>query len=408
MNEPLEISFRDPGNSAAFRGTGWSVREPQGMWMFGDESTLILPRPDTPGDYLMEFDVEALLAPGREFQRLSIRVNGVGVGNHVLRGDGVVQCWLPWSVLGGPMKSILILSHPDGWRPAELTGGQGDQRVISVLARSLRLSLLTERAWTADHLQPEQEARLAAMVEQHQSLEDVPMHELVLDFESLGSNCELGMVQRHYGAEPLGLFRFSYTPLAGLLAALEGDFHTASFGDGASLVLNAETREYELVDRVHGFEWHTWQHDGQADAAALERQELMRLPYLVRRFYETLEDGEKILVVRDEDGPTDRAAIERLVAALRRHGDVTLLWVGVATKGHAPGDVEWVGHRLLRGWIDRLSNRHEANNASMFAWGVICQRAHGLWRAAAAGEAAAGGAALVKPERAGLELRPGE
>lgn len=383
MTEPLEISFRDPGNSLTYRGTGWSVREVFGIWMFGDESTLILPRPATPGDYLLELEVGALLAPGRcEFQRLSIRVNGVGVGNFVVRGDDtMVECWVPWSVLGGPMKNMVILSHPDGWKPSELTGGVGDERVISLFARTARLSLLTERAWAANHLRPDEEAQLASIIGQQEGVDGVAMHELMLDFESLGSNCELGMVQRHYGVEPLGLFRFSYTPLQGLLAALEGDFRTASFGDQASLVLNSETREYELVDRAHGFEWHTWQYDGQTDADALERQELVRLPYLVRRFYETLEDGEKILVLRDEDGTTERAVVDRLLAALRRHGDVTVLWVSVITGRQAPGDVEWVGDRLLHGWIDRLSTRREANNASMFAWGVICQRTHRMWQA---------------------------
>jgi hypothetical protein len=388
MAEDLEIKFGYPGNSFAYQGTGWSVRETQGVWMIGEESTLIVPRPEQAGDYMLELELESLLAPGHDFQRLSVRVNGVGVCNQVLRGNAVVQCWVPWSVLGGPMKSMVILSHPDGWPPSELNGGEGDQRVVSFYARSARLSLLTERAWEADHLRPEEDAQLAAIIAQQQSVDGLTMHKLVLDFESLGSNCELGMVQRHYGAEPLGLFRFSYTPLDGLLAALEGDFHTASFGDRASLVLNPETREFELVDRVHGFEWHTWQYDGQADAETLERQELVRLPYLVRRFYETLEDGEKILVLRDEDAPTDPAKVERLLAALRRHGEVTLLWVGVATDGHAAGDVEWAGEGLLRGWIDRLTTRREAINASMFAWGVICQRAHRMWEGARARQAA--------------------
>ena len=386
MAEALEIRFSYPSNSFPFQGTGWSIREPDGVWMLDEESTLILPRPEQPGDYLLELDVASLLVPGRDFQRLSVRVNGVGVCNQVLRGDTLVQCWVPWSVLGGPLKSVVILSHPDGWSPSE--GGSGDRRVLSLYARTMRMSLLTERAWTADHLRPEDEARLEAIIAQQQSQDGLVMHRLVLDFESLGSNCELGMVQRHFNAEPLGLFRFGYTPFDGLLAALEGDFHTATFGERASLVLNSATREFELVDRVHGFEWHTYQYEGQADAATLERQELVRLPYLVRRFYEVLEDGEKILVLRDEDRPIEREKVDRLLAALRRHGDVTLLWVGVATDGHAVGDVEWAGDGLMRGWIDRLTGRLNAVDASMAAWGVVCQRAHRLWEAARARQAA--------------------
>lgn len=382
MAEALEIKFGYPGNSFTYQGTGWSWREDGGIWMLDDESTLILPRPQQRGDYLLELDFETLIAPGRhDFQRLGISVNGVNLCNQVLRSNTVVHCWVPWSVIGGPMKSVVILTHPDGWKPAELSGGEGDQRVISLYARTVRLTLLTERRCEADHLRPKEDAQLEAIIAQQQSQDGLAMHDLVLNFESLGSNCELGMLQRHHGAEPLGLFRFSYTPLDGLLAALEGDFHTASFSDRASLLLNPETREYELVDRLHGFEWHTWRYDGQTDAAALEQQELVRLPYLVRRFYETLEDGEKILVLRDEDGPTDQAKVQRLLAALHRHGKVTLLWVSIVRDGYATGDVEWLGDGLMHGWIDRLTTRDQANNASMLAWGVICQRAHQMWLA---------------------------
>ena len=308
MMEPLEIRFGQGGNSAAFQGTGWAIREDRGTWMIGDESTLIVPRPAQRGDYLLELEIEALVAAGlHDFQRLSIRVNGVGVCNQVLAGNATVQCWLPWSVLGPPLKSMVILSHPDGWRPSEVTGGEGDQRVVSVYVRSARLSLLTARAWEADHVAPENDAELEAIITQQQSQDGHAMRALVEDFDSLGSNCELGMVQRHYGAEPLGLFRFSYTPLDGLLAMLEGDLDPARFAERVSLVLNPGTREYELVDREHGFEWHSWQYEGQADPVVLERQEKVRLPYLVRRFQEMLEDGEKILVLRDEEGPTDPA-----------------------------------------------------------------------------------------------------
>ena len=33
--------------------------------------------------------------------------------------------------------------------------------------------------------------------------------DLVFAFESIGDNCELGMLQRHVGIEPLGLLRFA-------------------------------------------------------------------------------------------------------------------------------------------------------------------------------------------------------
>ena len=391
MAEDLEIKFSHDGGSSAYMGAGWSPPEGIGAWMTGAQSTLVLARPEQPGDYLLTLELQSLLAPGRhDFQRLSVRVNGAVVCNQVLHGDAVVQCWVPWSVLGGPAESTLVLAHPDGWAPAELSGGEGDQRVMSFHALALRLSLLTERASQADPAERdaaerdaaerEEGAGRAAVLAPPRDGDGLAMHRLVLDFESLGPGCALGLVQRHYGAEPLGLFRFAATPTGGLLAALEGDFHAASLDGRAALALDAQTREYALVDRVHGFAWHTGRHDGQAEAGALERQELARLPYLVRRFYETLAGGGKILVLCDEDAPADPALVERLLAALRRHGDATLLWVGAAADGRAPGEVEWLGDGLMRGWVDRLATGREAV-ASMAAWGAVCREAHRMWRA---------------------------
>jgi hypothetical protein len=48
--------------------------------------------------------------------------------------------------------------------------------------------------------------------------------ELVIQFESLGDNCELGLVQRMAGAEPLGLLRFAGVPLRHLIRAMEARF----------------------------------------------------------------------------------------------------------------------------------------------------------------------------------------
>jgi hypothetical protein len=51
----------------------------------------------------------------------------------------------------------------------------------------------------------------------------VPRAEPMLGFESLGDNCEFGLVQRLCGAEPLGLFRFHATILSNLVAPLRED-----------------------------------------------------------------------------------------------------------------------------------------------------------------------------------------
>ena len=398
MAEELEITFGHAGNAAACQGEGWSTDEPDGVWMVDAASTLVVPRPERPGDYLLELALGSLQVPQRAFQRLSVAVNGAGVGTQVLRGDALVQCWVPWPALRDPPQCVITLSHPDGWSPSE--AGSSDRRVLSLHARSLRLSLLTDRPSAAPAAA--QDAAAAAQPggdeggdkasdgdagsdgnagragDEDRDGGGTGMHRLVLDFESLGPGCTLGLVQRHYGAEPLGLFRFGRTPTDALLSVLEADPDAGAFGARASLVLDPDARAYALVDQVHGFAWHTGLREGQVDGAALERQALARLPWLARRFHEVLAGGGRILVLCDEDGPGDAATVGRLLAALRRHGPVTLLWVGAAGGGHAAGDVEWAGDGLLRGWSD----------GSMSAWGEVCRRAHRLWQTSRTGRPA--------------------
>lgn len=66
--------------------------------------------------------------------------------------------------------------------------------------------------------------------------------DLVLQFESLGDNCELGLVQRRMGAEPLGLLRFAGAPLRNLLRAMRNRF--ALIDDPAHVRLQVENGEY--------------------------------------------------------------------------------------------------------------------------------------------------------------------
>lgn len=52
------------------------------------------------------------------------------------------------------------------------------------------------------------EAALAETERSSLQRTDMLPSELVARFESLGDNCEFGLVQRHFGAEPVGVFRF--------------------------------------------------------------------------------------------------------------------------------------------------------------------------------------------------------
>lgn len=71
--------------------------------------------------------------------------------------------------------------------------------------------------------------------------------ELVLNFESVGANCELGPVQRLAGAEPLGLPRFASMPVAALVPAPREQF--AGLADPANVAVEVSNGEYMIRQR---------------------------------------------------------------------------------------------------------------------------------------------------------------
>lgn len=141
MANDLTMEFGFSGNGGEYRGTGWSEPEGTGIWMLGQRSLLVLTRPEASGDYRIEFDMGVLTGPGHPSQRFAVSVNGTTVGDFVLSDDSREHCMLPWSVIGREPGLTLVLSHPDAWRPSELSGGEGDQREMSFFLRSARLSL---------------------------------------------------------------------------------------------------------------------------------------------------------------------------------------------------------------------------------------------------------------------------
>jgi len=91
-------------------------------------------------------------------------------------------------------------------------------------------------------------------------VQDPESRSLLLGFESLGENCEFGLVQRRFDAEPLGLLRWTYTGPDMLAQLLEFKFE--NLGNTEDLVLSrARWGEYFLKDGVYGITFHTWLRD---------------------------------------------------------------------------------------------------------------------------------------------------
>src|SRR3954447_2564614 len=95
--------------------------------------------------------------------------------------------------------------------------------------------------------------------------------ELVLRFESIGDNCELGLVQRLAGAEPLGLLRFAGAPLRNVLRAL--DARLEGIGDPRHIRIQAENGEYMVKLTRYDFYYHAHVSVGDMSPEAVHRQQ---------------------------------------------------------------------------------------------------------------------------------------
>lgn len=201
--------------------------------------------------------------------------------------------------------------------------------------------------------------------------------DIVSCFESLGDNCEFGLVQRAAGIEPLGFFRLAFARLEALLRALDSDF--ADVGAPEQVEIYTEPNA-ELMVRIrgYGFQYHTQQNAGDIATEDLHAQQLRVIPFLTRKLLTDLRAAEKIFVRKGDDS-TRLDQIEPLFEALRRHGPVTLLWVVVEDEAHPRGTVEVLRPGLLKGYINRFAPYHDAYGMSDI-WIDICRAAYALWR----------------------------
>ncbi len=204
----------------------------------------------------------------------------------------------------------------------------------------------------------------------------------ILNFESLGNNCEFGLVQRNCGAEAfLSLLRFAGMELPTLLRAL--DLGMQDFGDPANVEIRPDDKprpEFVVHENRYRVFFHTFRYADEANAELLHASESQRIAYCARHFLRHLRGGSKILVVKRNE-PLQEEEILPLFAALSSYGPNVLLWVVPADATHAAGTVEVVIPGLLKGFIDRFAPYEDAPDMSLDVWLEICVNAYQLSQA---------------------------
>jgi hypothetical protein len=151
-------------------------------------------------------------------------------------------------------------------------------------------------------------------------------HRWIERFSSLGESCEFGMVQRQLGAEPLDLFRFSFTRPGQL---------TSAVGEGLRDLYDSKKLDVKLTPRIKGdsvdcvfapsyyFAFYASEPEGRPDLEAFATAERRRLAFVTRKFMEDCEDGAEIFVfttryaAAEEAGPWARHRRHRRLGTTR-------------------------------------------------------------------------------------------
>lgn len=170
----------------------------------------------------------------------------------------------------------------------------------SAEALGLRAAVLAEQAYDAGG------AATAAMpILQAVGLEaDEAKRDLLLRFESLGEDCEFGLVQRRYGAEPVGLFRWNSTRVASLVAALRARLQDVGAPEFTRMSTWAGI-EYYLADTRWGFGFHTFRTQQEVGYDELYPKMCRRMVFLREKLLEDLADGRKTFVFKSDAATHD-------------------------------------------------------------------------------------------------------
>lgn len=328
---------------------------------------MVIPAPVEPALYNMVFRFRPFVSPGKhEAQHLEITVNGRKTGAFVVSDRAVRVCQVPWDAIQGRRELEITFDTPDAAVPASLDSGDGDTRLLAIAFESL-------------HVYPDPGAGLpitsrATPATGHAAIDD---RELMFKFESLGENCEFGLVQRRCGAEPLGLLRFASTPMRHLLGALDGRFRGLGAPDTLAVEVSASGQEYMVADKQYGLRYHAWVKVGEMPPDDIHHRESRRLPILVRKMIEDLEGADKTFVIKGM-GPVAEEEVLPLVAATRRYGPNTVLLVTLADQHHPATTVEWRAPGFMTGYIRRFAPGDNAHDLLLDDWLSICREAYRL------------------------------
>ena len=379
----VHLNFGRQGDARPYLKSGWSMPEGQHTWSVGPESTLVIPSPGFRQPATLSLNGWPHLQQGWiTRQRILVTVNGLDIGRLIMVRRSTVTGIIPRRALMGHDTISITLRHPDAASPSDFPAGTPlDMRVLGVAYHELTIEALEDGL---AKLSAAIRRIIKAPVPQRRLVTApvLPMDEARCDaagflqhFQSLGDDCEFGIVQREAGIEPLGLFRFSRIPMENIIRGFHNGFAGIAEPENFEIVEYKDNPGHDFMgrERKFGMLYHTHRLPGQIDPAMLKTQEMQRLRFMARKIMEDASLPDQIFVVKRKQRPIV-AEIARLVMALQACGPAHLLWVCEAYNGIPPGTAERVTDRLIVAYVDRIDVA-PLKEVSVESWITACRAA---------------------------------
>ncbi len=190
-------------------------------------------------------------------------------------------------------------------------------------------------------------------------------------FESLGANCEFGLVQRRFGSEPLGLLRWPDITVQGLISTLRNTFSELSDISNFSLIPGPK-EEWDV--RTPHFSLHLYAKIGAVNEAELLASAFRRIQFLRRSLLENLEDAEKIFVFKEWQFRMSDVQVSEVFQELKRYNaNNRFLAVRLCGIDHAAGSVIEMPDGLWLGFVESDAKISAAENVPFESWDRICR-----------------------------------
>jgi hypothetical protein len=196
----------------------------------------------------------------------------------------------------------------------------------------------------------------------------------------MGVGCEFGLVQRHYGAEPLSLLRWGGLPHSALVEGIKSGFEEVDAIEGFQLATAWAGKDVEYVLQIGRYclEIHTFLYPSEISEEKFQKQMHRRLKFLRQIFLDDLKSARHLFVRKQPNPAPSNIEIEELRVAMSNHGDNTVLYVFEEDQTHRCGTVEVHKPGVIFGYIDHFKDANHPLNTE--AWIEVCTRAWEIWQ----------------------------